>query len=624
MIEKLKLIFRVALLLIITTNGVSAAEKNQFITIVNPVRISKYTADPAKSINAQYSIVHQLNLPATWLLTYDILDSPAAVEQVKKFDKNQELGIFLEVSPAFASSAGVKYNESGDWHYAKSVFLSGYLNSDRITLIDKVFTKFKDQFGYYPTSVGSWWTDAYSLSFMKEKYDITANLGCADQFQTDGYQLWGQYWSIPFYPNRFHPAMPASSDQTKLDLVTFQWAARDPYNGYKDSLYSTQDYFTKPSQGIDYFAKLVRLYASQNTNDFGQITVGLEGDFAPESYQEVYLSQLRVVRALATSQDYQVVNMSQFSQWYRNKFPGLSPPHLIYSSDLLGTDVKSIWYQSPNFRIGLTSNEQNREVKVIDYRRYSDIFVDPYLSTANSQRDLFINIPSTIDSIAKPNTVKTISSLDSLSSVSNDSIELVIKGIEPLPPVQDLVFRDIRPKIPFAIRSRLGRLSNLDALLITALILLSIYKFIRLSRYPIAVLVTLIFVLSVLPQYFVSQYEVDALKYLSSLEGGNIMVYDRDCLNCKWSTPFKPAALANKRNYVAKLSGHPVVYDNAFQSAADSGQGKLVFKEKQIRYLYLVKYDDYIEDTHFSPLELNLTKVYETPHVVLWKFNEYD
>ncbi|EKD96225.1 MAG: hypothetical protein ACD_24C00134G0002, partial [uncultured bacterium] len=193
-----------------------ASEVNQYITIVNPVRESHYTKNLYQNLETQYRVIRDRNLPATWLLTYDVIEKEEESHLLKSFNGNQELGIFLEVTPNFSEKAGVKYNKGGSWHSANSVFLSGYLQSDREKLIDTVFEKFKKEFGYYPASVGSWWTDSYSLSYMKNKYDITANLVCADQFSTDGYQIWGQYWSVPYYPSRFHAGIPASNKESKL------------------------------------------------------------------------------------------------------------------------------------------------------------------------------------------------------------------------------------------------------------------------------------------------------------------------------------------------------------------------------------------------------------------------
>ncbi|MEK6882181.1 MAG: hypothetical protein AABY22_21365 [Nanoarchaeota archaeon] len=209
---KLKISSKIVLgLFFLSPSSVTASESKKFITIVNPVRISKYNPDPTASFVAQYSVINRFHLPATWLFTYDALADSKLIDAVQKMDHQQEKGIFLEITPDFATAAGVTYHQSASWHFANSVFLSGYTQPERLKLIDTIFEKFKSIFGYFPTSIGSWWTDGYSLSYIKDKYGITANLGVSDQFKTDGYQIWGQYWSTPYYPSVYHPAVPATS-----------------------------------------------------------------------------------------------------------------------------------------------------------------------------------------------------------------------------------------------------------------------------------------------------------------------------------------------------------------------------------------------------------------------------
>ncbi|MEK7095303.1 MAG: hypothetical protein AAB917_01445, partial [Patescibacteria group bacterium] len=246
---------------------------DQFITIVNPVRISHYNSDPGASLASQYGVISDLDLPSTWLLTYDALNNMDVVGQTKKFSRDQEFGLILEVTPNFASDSKIKYKQTGSWHFGSSVFLTGYTQEERKLLIDTIFSKFKDTFGFYPKSVGAWWIDSWSLKYMKDKYGIISTLGCADQFATDNYQLWGQYWSTPFYPSASHAGVPASTSQSKIGIVTLQWAARHPRDGYESSLYSTQDYFTLPEkQTTKYFDQLLDIYLNTK-NDFSQITV---------------------------------------------------------------------------------------------------------------------------------------------------------------------------------------------------------------------------------------------------------------------------------------------------------------------------------------------------------------
>ncbi|MEK9207618.1 MAG: hypothetical protein AAB922_03995, partial [Patescibacteria group bacterium] len=118
----------VLFLFFIPVSSVFAEE--EYINIVNPVRVSKYHLSPSMGIKAEYTIINNYNLPATWLLTFDVLNDTDSLNVIREFDKSQELGIFLEVSPEFAKQTDIEYHQSGSWHFANSVFLSGYTQEE--------------------------------------------------------------------------------------------------------------------------------------------------------------------------------------------------------------------------------------------------------------------------------------------------------------------------------------------------------------------------------------------------------------------------------------------------------------------------------------------------------------
>ena len=116
-----------------------------------------------------------------------MLNDPAIVAVLKKFDDRQEIGLFLEVTANSAKAAGIDYHQTGSWHFANAVLLSGYTQEERIMFLDAIFAKYKSIFGYYPAAVGSWWTDSFSLNYVNQKYGVSIDLGCSDQFSTDNY-----------------------------------------------------------------------------------------------------------------------------------------------------------------------------------------------------------------------------------------------------------------------------------------------------------------------------------------------------------------------------------------------------------------------------------------------------
>ena len=659
-----------------TPHPVFAQEQTQFITIVNPVRISNYTKDIVGNVVTQNSVLQSNKLAATWLLTYDSITNSDLVKLFRSLDANNELGILLEVTPQFAEESGVQYNDTGFWHHATSVFLSGYLQEERIKMIDTVFAKFKDTFGYYPTSVGGWWIDSFSLTYIREKYGAIANLGLADQFSTDGYKVWGQYWSVPYYPSKYHAGIPASNESVKLDVVTVQWAPRDPFNGYFNSYYSTQDYLQKPViQNTTYFEKLLLLYGSKNNNLFGQVVVGLESDLSPDVYLGEYKNQISMVKKLRDTGDFQVVTMSEFSEWYRRSFPNLSPSHLIETDDLLEKPVKVIWYQSPKYRIGLSHNYDTNETKVFDLRTYHTDFKEPYYISPNKEFNLSIYVPSYFDEIENSENVWDLDGGELIAVEKNtDNVNLIfergkvvldpnyfsVEGFPAKVPVVLLknpssVVNSSKSKVEFFPKDKYTVERNgfifrdltdvatheLIRKRTTAILLLGLsfflflnYLIIRSKYSTVFKLILFIFIMFPLifyinfwyrensQNYYVSQSEIDALVHLSFLPQGRVVVVDKECLGCEWHTEIKPAAFANKRSYVRKWGRHPIVYDSSIFDATTQENAREKFEKLKAKYIYLAKYEKYIEKTPFSPGDLGIEKIYDNANAELWRVKD--
>ena len=497
-------------------------------------------------------------------------------------------------------------------------------------------------------------------------------MGLADQFSTDGYQVWGQYWSMPFYPSKYHAGVPAQSEDVKLDVVTIQWAPRDPLNGYESSVYSTQDY---PNLGLsnDYFEKLIRLYAGKDADGFGQITVGLEGDLNPDNYGNQFVKQMDVVSSLR-GDGFSVVTMSDFAKWYRSSFPQLSSSNIIETDDFLGKKYKVFWYQSQNYRLGMVYDYEKQKAKVFDIRVYDKDLIEPYYISPNRDFHLFINLPAVLDRASFYKDEWELS-LGELKEVQPGDAELTLKfeegefkmsapsfsinGDFEIPSIvssNDLIKidKDYRgavfvPNTDF--------FTNPDGVLIRALTLegthfLNQKKVILSLVFAILLFVLLLFVILVsrlstrlkvfgivLPtliivvfltywyklfsvSYLIPQEEMLALSRLSVLPQGRVVIFDGECLQCKWHTKNRPAIFGNKRGYVSKYSKKPVVYNSSVFLASTREGARDEFKKLQARYIYVVRFEDYKEQVPFSPGDLGIEKIYENANAQIWQRKE--
>ncbi len=355
--DKFKALWLAAFFWFFSTGVASAAENPAFVNLVNPVR-NRVLWQNMAFFDEHLKLMEDLKLPATWLLQYDTLNALEIVSPLKNL-KGDEIGALLEVSENLATDADVPYLiGDGEWFRADKVFFSGYGREERLRMADKLFEKFKEVFGFYPKSVGAWYIDAFTLNYLVQKYQIVAAVDCADQYSTDNYQIWGKPWGVPYYPSKFNTLTPARTVRNKLPVVKVQWGLRDPKLGFgrqvADSTYSLQanDYQGHHGLGIDYFEKLLETYL-KTQNQFSQATVGLEvgqeGAFLPE-----FGRQLEVVAKKRDEKGIRILTLSQFADWYRQKFPDVSPSHLISNSDVS-------WYSSPVVRVGQDVRFYNEE-----------------------------------------------------------------------------------------------------------------------------------------------------------------------------------------------------------------------------------------------------------------------
>lgn len=371
------------------------AEEAKQVVLVNPIRgedFWNHNFPLTDTSQKQYELIKKNNFSASWLVRFDGLINPKVQEFLRTLDSSQDVGIFFEITPSLTTASGVKYNDTGNWHYSKSVLLTGYSPDDRKKLIDTAFSKFKEVTGREAKSVGAWWIDAGSLSYMKDKYHIEANLDVADQYSTDGYQVWGQYWSTPFYPSKVNALMPAQSQEQKLGVVTMQWATRDPFNGYGngvfESTYSVQanDYLLH-KLGTDYFSKLLSFYP--------QTTVGLENDFSWNEFGKEFDGQLNIIKQKQQQGQIEVKNMLQFASYYVKANPGISPNVVIAADDPLGSGGKVVWINNPKYRAGWFVTPNGSSIR--DLRKFSDSSEESCLKKACDELKLAFESLHVID-----------------------------------------------------------------------------------------------------------------------------------------------------------------------------------------------------------------------------------
>ena len=320
--------------------------EGRYLTLVNPVRgRDKWSDRSISPLINQYALLKENGLAATWLLQYDALIDEEITSTTKNFDTNQEIGVFVEISPSLAKEARVIYPPALAWSNPSVLFLSGYTQSERRKLIDTLFEVFNKTYGYYPKSVGAWWIDSYSLNYMEKHYGIEAVLIVADQRTTDNYGVWGQWWGVAYLPSKANILTPARSSEDKTNLVVIQWAQRDLTSSYGEgpafSNHSLQanDYISL-GNSTSYFSELVKVYLGCQ-NQIGQITVGLETGIESSAFLVEYERQLTELKKISNLKD---LKMSEFANEFKS-YNTQNPKEISLQ------DGRSEWLLTPEKRV---------------------------------------------------------------------------------------------------------------------------------------------------------------------------------------------------------------------------------------------------------------------------------
>ena len=79
-----------------------------------------------------------------------------------------------------------------------------------------------------------------AVSYMSDKYDLTAICICREQWGVDAYTLWGGYYSGGYYPSRNNMLCPAQSPEAGCRTPVFRMLGIDPIYGFDEGKYNVK------------------------------------------------------------------------------------------------------------------------------------------------------------------------------------------------------------------------------------------------------------------------------------------------------------------------------------------------------------------------------------------------
>jgi hypothetical protein len=345
---------------------VLAAAPPRIVNIINFVRQNDFRVENSEALlyeatEKEFELSRKYSLPSTFLLQYDALVDPKYQALFKDAGPGIEVGAWWEISQPQAEAAGLEWNLPHPWYpYSTKDFGIGYTQEERARLVDAYMAKFKEIFGYYPKSVGSWYIDAYTLNYMYERYGIVASCNCKDQYGTDGYTLWGGYWSQAYYPSKVNGYMPAQTVKGQISVPVFRMLGSDPIYQYDSGLGSNgqgvvtlEPVYTEggaDKEWVEYFFDAI---VNQPCLAFSYAQTGQENSFTWNSIGKGYSMQIPLIAEMVRQGKVQVWTLGESGEWFKKHFRTTPCTSVVSEKDIRNEGRKTVWFNSRFYRANI-------------------------------------------------------------------------------------------------------------------------------------------------------------------------------------------------------------------------------------------------------------------------------
>jgi hypothetical protein len=373
---------------------------------VNFIRQTDYRVENADSllfetVGEQIKLLNKYSFPATFLLQYDALINPKYQELLKnELQPDSEIGAWWEITQPHVEAAGIEWRGEHSWVSTANVaFTTGYTPQEREKLVDVYMKKFKEIFGRYPQSVGSWYIDSHTLAYMYDKYNIVASCNCKDQIGTDGYTLWGGYWNQAYYPSRLNGYMPAQTEEGQIPVPIFRMLGSDPIyqydtglGGRRQGVISLEPVYRESGRNKEWVEYFLDAIVNQPCLAFNYAQAGQENSFTWSGMQRGLETQFPIFDSLAKAGRIRMETLGESGKWFRENFKTTPPTAVTALNDIRDEGCKTVWYNSRYYRVNLLwegSSFRFRDIHLFDENVRS-----PYLeSPGEGNQFLYYTLP---------------------------------------------------------------------------------------------------------------------------------------------------------------------------------------------------------------------------------------
>jgi hypothetical protein len=342
----------------------------------------------------QQQIAHDNGLRTTIQMTYASLFNPEAVEIAR--EHHEKFGD--EISSTFL---GLQCQQFRDRFGSKELAIWLFSMENKKQIVDEVFGKFFETFGFHPVSTGSYYMDAELINYIKKKYPmVKAAVATCWEEGPKAYRNANNSWYTlldggpwnPWIPSKTNIHCPASDKDDDIGIVAVPHISRDlmavfdgpgsyygthPQNILRGMVYEDRE--------MPYFKNIVDQYRSMSKYNRGfsynMMFVGpgwmsksgrweADYDLLVKSYQDgmAYYEQLKKEGKAID------VTLDEFADLYRDDRAYTRPECTLWSDILYGSTRQQFWYADPWLRFCLDMNQGGA---MIDLRPYAAKLIRP-------------------------------------------------------------------------------------------------------------------------------------------------------------------------------------------------------------------------------------------------------
>lgn len=337
----------------------------------------------------QQKCAHENGLKTTIQMTYASLFNDEAVK-IAKHDHEvygDEIGLTL---------LGLPCEEFRNKYKTKDFCIWMFSYEDKVNIVNDVFEKFYEKFGFYPESTGSYYMDAELINYIKEKYpSVKAAVATCFEEGPKAYHTCNNSWYTlmdggpwaPWIPSKQNTHAPAANKDEDSGIVAIPHLSRDllacydgngsnfgthPQNVLRGMIYDSKTW------EFPYFYNLVDQYRYQekfnNGYAYNMMFVGpgwmnkmgrweQPYELLLKSYKEgcKYYGDLKKQGKLID------MTMSEFADYYREKKHYEEPECFLWRDILYGSNKQLFWYIDPYMRACVNLDQGGA---IVDLRPY--------------------------------------------------------------------------------------------------------------------------------------------------------------------------------------------------------------------------------------------------------------